>query len=80
MTTPTTTIRISREAHAQLVELSEASGSSLVSTVEDAIEALLARRFGEQVAAEMEALHADPEAWKEYLADVDYPASLDLPE
>lgn len=80
MSTATTTIRISREAHALLVELSESSGDSLVSTVEDAIEALVARRFGEQVATEMEALHADPEAWAEYLADVDYPASLDLPE
>jgi len=80
MTVATTTVRISRETHARLVELSEATGDSLVSTLEDAIEALIARRFGEQVAAEMEDLHADPKAWAEYLADVEYPAGLDLSE
>lgn len=75
-----TTIRISREAHARLVQLSEETGRPLVSTVEEAIEALAARRFGEGVAAQMEALHAAPEAWASYLADVDLPAGHDLPE
>lgn len=76
----TTTIRISREAHARLVEISEASGRPLVSTVEDAIEALLAQRFAYEAARQIEALRADPAAWAEYLADIDYPAGLDLPE
>ena len=74
-----TTIRISREAHARLVELSEASGRPLVSTVEDAIEALLAKRYAQDVARQIDELYADPVAWAAYLADTDYPAGHDLP-
>jgi len=78
MTTGTTTIRISREAHARLLELSEASGSSLVSTVEDAIEALVAERFAQQTVAQLDRLRSDPVAWAAYLADTDLPAGHDL--
>jgi len=76
----TTTVRISRAAHAQLVALSEQTGQPLTSTLEDAIEALLAQRFALQTAMEYEALRADADAWASYLKEVDLPAGHDLAE
>ena len=74
----TTTIRVSREAHSKLVELSEATGKSLGSVLEDALEALLARKFAETIVEQMDALRPDPEAWADYLADLDLSAGHDL--
>jgi predicted DNA-binding protein len=65
----TTTIRVDVETHARLTELSRATGDSLLDTVRDATEALHRQRFGLQVAGELEALRADPEAWAAYLAE-----------
>jgi hypothetical protein len=65
----TTTIRVDTETHARLLELSAAAGSSLMDTVRDAAEALRRQRFAHQVAAELEALRADPDAWSAYLAE-----------
>jgi predicted DNA-binding protein len=76
----TTTIRISRTAHDRLIALSRASGQPLVSTVEDAIEALLAQRFAQETARGFEQLAADPHEWASYIADLNLPASHDLPE
>ncbi len=74
----TTTIRISREAHQRLIELSEAADSSLTSTVEDAIEALVARRFAERTAAQLDALRAEPQAWATYVGESEMPAAHDI--
>jgi hypothetical protein len=57
--------------HARLVELSEATGSSLMATVRDAAEALRRRRFAQQVATELSELRADPQAWTDYLNETD---------
>jgi predicted transcriptional regulator len=67
----TTTIRVDTDTHARLVELSEASGTSLTATVREAAEALRRQRFARQVADELAALRSDPEAWSSYLAEAE---------
>ena len=65
----TTTIRVDTDTHAQLVELSQATGASLIETVRDATEALRRQRFADRVAAELAEIRSDPEAWEAYLAE-----------
>lgn len=65
----TTTIRVDRETHARLVELSESTGNSLMATVREAAEALRRQRLGFKVAEELEMLRSDPLAWSAYLAE-----------
>lgn len=67
----TTTIRVDTATHARLVELSKASGTSLLQTVDDAAEALRRLRFARRVSAEISAVRSDPDAWKAYLADAE---------
>jgi len=68
---PTTTIRIDTDTHARLQALSKESGRSLIETVRDATEALGRQRFAHQVAAELEELRTDQDAWKAYLAEAE---------
>ena len=70
----TTTIRVDLDTHAELMQMSKASGTSLVETVRAAAEALRRQRFAQTVSAEYAALRSDPDAWAEYLADGDLPA------
>ena len=65
----TTTIRVDTETHSQLVELSRATGSSLIETVRDAAEALRRQQFAHLVAKELDDLRSDPGAWADYLAE-----------
>jgi hypothetical protein len=65
----TTTIRVDTETHARLLQLSAATGSSLMDTVREAAEALRRQRFAHRVAVELEALRADPTEWSAYLAE-----------
>ncbi len=67
----TTTIRVDRETHARLLELSEATGDTLTKTVRDAAEALQRLRFGLRVQEELAVLKSDPAAWSEYLAEAE---------
>lgn len=67
----TTTIRVDTETHARLLELSKASGNSLIDTVRDAAEALRRQRFAHQVGTELAELRQDSEAWTAYLAEAD---------
>ena len=76
--TDTTTIRVSREAHQRLAELSASTGKPLGSVLEDAIEALLALQFAREATQQLDALRRDPEAWADYLAETDLPAGHDL--
>lgn len=73
----TTTIRVDAETHARLLELSEATGDTLMSTVRDATEALRRQRFGHRVAGEMEALRRDTAHWADYVAEADSTAVTD---
>ena len=66
-----TTIRVDTDTHARLIELSEASGTSLVQTVRNAAEALRRQQFAHTVATELAELRADEEAWAEYTAEAD---------
>lgn len=67
----TTTIRVDTDTHARLLELSSATGESLIETVRDAAEALRRQRFAAQVASELAELQNDPQAWADYLANAD---------
>ena len=67
----TTTIRVDRETHAQLLEISEATGDTLTKTVRDATEALQRLRFGLRVQEELAVLKSDPAAWDDYLTQAE---------
>ena len=67
----TTTIRVDRETHARLAEMSRDSGDSLTETVRQAAEALRRLRFGLRVQEEYAALRSDPEAWADYLDEAE---------
>lgn len=67
----TTTIRVDSDTHARLLELSRATGTSLIETVRDAAEALRRQRFAHQVAAELAELRNDRAAWDAYLSETD---------
>ncbi|WP_419918882.1 hypothetical protein [Candidatus Poriferisocius sp.] len=62
----TTTIRVDRDTHARLLEMSTDAGDSLTETVRQAAEALRRIRFGLRVQEEFTALRNDPEAWAGY--------------
>lgn len=65
----TTTIRVRADTHARLIEMSEATGESLIDTVEEAAEALRRKRFAAQATRDFEALRSDPVAWRDYLGE-----------
>ena len=65
----TTTVRVDTDTHAKLLEISKASGVSLIETIRDATEALQRRRFAEDVVEQLSALRDDPVAWRGYLAE-----------
>lgn len=65
----TTTIRVDTDTHAQLLELSQATGDSLIETVRDATEALRRQRFASRVTYELAQLKDDPTAWADYLTE-----------
>lgn len=73
----TTTIRVDTDTHAHLQALSRESGRSLIETVRDAAEALGRQRFAHQVAAELERLRSDENAWKGYLTESDVTSVTD---
>ena len=70
-TTAAATIRVDRDTHSRLLELSSDNGDSLMETVRQAAEALRRLRFGQRVQEEYDALRADPEAWADYLAEAE---------
>ncbi len=67
----TTTIRVDKETHAKLVELGSLRNASLMETVRDATAALHRVQFANRVVDELESLHADPDAWADYLDEGD---------
>ena len=67
----TTTIRVDRDTHARLLEISAASGDTLTKTVRDAAEALQRLRLGLRVQEELAVLKSDPAAWSDYLAEAE---------
>lgn len=67
----TTTIRVDRDVHERLVQLSRTTGQQLIDVVRDATEALERVRFASTVTAELDALRAHPEDWAAYVAQAD---------
>ncbi|HMS46332.1 hypothetical protein [Candidatus Neomicrothrix sp.] len=65
----TTTIRVKAETHAQLLEMSKATGDSLIDTVDEAAVALRRKRFAAQATRDFEVLRRDPAAWRDYLGE-----------
>ena len=66
-----TTIRVDRDTHARLVEMSRSSGDSITETVRQAAEALRRLRFGLRIQAQYAELRSDPAAWADYLAEAE---------
>ena len=73
----TTTIRVDAETHARLVELSRASGESLIDTVRDATEALRRQRFAHAVVEQLADLRHHPDEWRAYIGDAESTAVRD---
>lgn len=67
----TTTIRVDRDTHTRLLEMSTDAGDSLTETVRQAAEALRRLRFGLRVQDEYAAFRSDPDAWADYLAEAE---------
>lgn len=67
----TTTIRVDRETHERLAEMSSETGDSLTETVRQAAEALRRLRFGLRVQEEYASLQRDQEAWADYLDEAE---------
>lgn len=63
------TVRISERAHDELRELASKSGESMAAILDKAIEAYWRRQFLEEVNASFAALRANPQAWREELAE-----------
>ena len=64
-----TTVRISDQTHRILQELSASTGQSMQSILDTAIEAYRRELFLRDTNAAFAALRADPEAWREELAE-----------
>jgi len=67
----TTTIRVDRDTHARLLELSREADTSLIATVRDAAEALWRQRFARELMGQLNELRQDPTAWEAYLAEAE---------
>lgn len=70
----TTTIRIERDVHARLVELSATNGRQLIEIVREATSALERVYLAEAVHREIEALRSDPSAWAAYIGEAELAA------
>jgi predicted transcriptional regulator len=66
-----TTIRVSEPTRDRFARLADATGRSMSQLVDEAADALERRVFFDQLSAGYEALHADPEAWSEIVAERD---------
>jgi predicted transcriptional regulator len=64
-----TTVRVSEHTHELLRKLAEATGEPLQKVLERAVENYRREQFYAKFNAAFERLRADPEAWKEELAE-----------
>jgi predicted transcriptional regulator len=61
------TVRISRETHKSLKELSDLTGESMPSVLDKAVEAYRRRQFLQGLAADFARLRKDPKGWQQEL-------------
>lgn len=69
---PSSTVRISCQAHKLLGELAEQSGESMQAVLDKALESYRRQCFLEGLAADFAALRASPKAWDEELAEREF--------
>jgi predicted DNA-binding protein len=69
MPTPTSTIRVPARTYDRLKGLARAAGKPMSAVLEEAVERYEADRFFRDADAAYQRLRADPEAWKQELAE-----------
>lgn len=75
----TTTIRVRPEARDRLRAIAESDGRSMLDTVDDALAAYERGRRIDQARRQLAELRRDPEAWADYVAEIEsFPAGHDL--
>ena len=67
--TDSTTIRVDRDTHRRLLDLSQSADLSLMEVLRRATAALEQQLFVAEAKSQMHHLHADPQAWADYLPD-----------
>ena len=67
--TDSTTIRVDRDTHRRLLDLSQSSDLSLMEVLRRATAALEQQLFVAEAKSQMQRLRADPQAWVDYLRD-----------
>ncbi len=64
-----TTIRVDRDTHRSLLDLSQSADLSLMEVLRRATAALEQQLFVAEAKSQMQRLRADPQAWADYLRD-----------
>jgi len=67
--TDSTTIRVDRDTHRRLLDLSQSADLSLMEVLRRATDALEKQLFVAEAKSQMQRLRADPQAWSDYLRD-----------
>jgi predicted transcriptional regulator len=67
--TDSTTIRVDRDTHRRLLDLSQSADLSLMEVLRRATAALEQQLFIAEAKSQMQRLRADPQAWVDYLRD-----------
>ncbi len=67
--TDSTTIRVDRDTHRRLLDLSQSADLSLMEVLRRATAALEQQLFVAEAKSQMQRLRADPQAWADYLRD-----------
>lgn len=67
----TTTIRVRPSARDRFRAIAEADGRSMLDTVDEAVAALERRRRIEASRRQLDELRRDPDAWADYVAELD---------
>jgi len=67
--TDSTTIRVDRDTHRRLLDLSQSADLSLMEVLRRATAALEQQLFIAEAKSQMQRLRADPQAWADYLRD-----------
>jgi predicted transcriptional regulator len=67
--TDSTTIRVDRDTHRRLLDLSQSADLSLMEVLRRATAALEQQLFIAEAKSQMQRLRANPQAWADYLRD-----------
>jgi predicted transcriptional regulator len=67
--TDSTTIRVDRDTHRRLLDLSQSADLSLMEVLRRATAALEQQIFVAEAKSQMQRLRSDPQAWADYLRD-----------